>query len=697
MGLPSGVSPNLLSVIIICRNTSRMERVGQFLVQCGYPTKVFDSLKPALKELIETRPRYVFVSWNINSSPRKLIRSINQTFKMECIPFAEWPDRDTSKAVARSGYANIMLYPVSGQGVQRLIERLENAKVQKDDIKNLSKIQIKCSPDDIPSEGRWLSVPGRKKVWFFETEVKARLFGKKNGRFVYQGETIPEKLQNGKWKADLIKGKLDFEIINTFETKKTRDLIEAQSNLTDEETIQKFSNSLGQTVDDFDRQILISLSEEEVYQDEITKDQQGQEVDSLMLDIAKNLEEGFLEKIQKENEEKRNKIFMEQARDLEGYEDNNEAYNDAYDNDDDEGNKLKNETKSEENKNKSKTFSQQQRGGGISIIKGKKNKNGIIIQEREQHKDYSEVKEGFKEQEYKQVQKGSQQLDYNEAQNGDVDLDYDEVQNGDVALGNARQSYGANYLDIGKTQNHGNVTKSQQTGKYEPRLCGAYTNLAKEVHAAHMNHYPTIDVDPKKITTTKQVAVMCFDNRKLKGYFVMATSKYEEYSNEELKVFHDHIAESVKELGMKIKDGGVAIVDTPEFDFIGWMVENSQFSSFVQNGENESVIAFVPAGREMPTLEAEGGGHMVPIETNSILAGTKLTFDLYLFLEKNQKFILYVKRNDHVLSRQLDNLQQKQMNRFFIRIENAAAYRLYCAKFFIKTQIENSKKYLIAG
>ncbi len=628
-------------IVFLCRTPSKLERVIVHLKKVGFKPVTFTSVKAAITFMLKEQPKFIFVSWNYHPQPKKFLRTLNKTFSVNCIPLAESSDRTTSINITRSGFKDIVLYPASGETVLRIIERRKASQEKRDTggTQSLSKIQIRVDANDVPPDGEWEPIPGKAKAWYFQTDVALKIFGKKNGRFIYQGDNIPERKINGKWNIDSKKGKLDFEILNVIEEGPETPIMEPlrQAILTEEEAAQKITNALGMSLEQIEigaiRHENDGFSEEEIYQEEITKDivLPGVEVDSVVDGIIQNLETGFLH-----DEEQRLKMDSKEGL----------AYIDPTDDNPDdllqERGKSKQYEALEDEPEKERGYTHikgERKEGRLSIIKGAEREKGdLIFQERKKIKT-------------NHIQSGHDKAD---------------------------------------TQNDSTMETDEQ-GRYRPRIEGTKSDFALIVHASNIS-LKTKEAEEKadQIRDCTRLGIITITSRIYKGYFVCATGNNKRADLDRLEQIREMLSNTLMAEGHGPREMLVAEVEIPSINFKSWIKKHAVFVSYVQVGADEVAIGFIDADGYIPDFQIKAE-KMVPVPLRTIQPNTALDFDMYLYLQKNDKYILYVKRHDMFFERQVLK-ENSSVQVCYLKAEHVDYYRIYCAKIFIISRAEENKK-----
>lgn len=655
-------------VVFLCKQTSKLERVVVHLKKNGFKPYVFVSIKQVVAFMLKEQPRHIFISWNYNPEPIKFMRTLNKMFSTECIPFAENGDRTTSTAMTKSGFRDIVLYPVSGESVQRILDRRNGMAAQAahrevDQTVSLSKIQIRVTADDIPELGQWEEIAGRPNMWYFKTDVKLKNFGKKNGRFIYSGERIPDRKPNGKWNIDHRKGKLEFEILNIVEESKQSagEVYEAVENLTEDEAILRLTKAMGVSVDQIDKDA--GFSEEAIFQEERGKDISlvGAEVDSLADDIARNLETGFLDeedrRIKLSNEAKKQDspdIEKEQTMEDEGVNLFKGDVKDPYYSAIQEGQEAKNHKATQEGPGAD---------GGHTIFKGEESVVGNHLTGMED-KEKSDLTIGDRAKEKE-----------NDGNFGDV-----EYQRKSALIASSGNEEGKEKL-------------SRIEKKYRPKIEGTKSELALLVHTQNvtLKKIEGDDLDsPVLVNECTRLGVITIVSRMYKGYFVCATGENKRPDLDRLEQIREALMNKLTADGHGPRDMLVAEIDIPKINFKEWAIKNSNFISLAQVKGEEVAIAFIDANGKMPSEELSKSQRMQRIPFLSVVPDTVIDFDFYLYLPKNDRFILYVKRHDIYTHRQVRNVEKS--NHCYIRADHLDQYKIYCAKMYIWSKIDQSRK-----
>lgn len=141
-----------------------------------------------------------------------------------------------------------------------------------------------------------------------------------------------------------------------------------------------------------------------------------------------------------------------------------------------------------------------------------------------------------------------------------------------------------------------------------------------------------------------KVEVFTIDMGSLKGYLVITNTKDERLQEDLLLNFRDALMISLK------VEGGAADISLPyqiDMDVKEYSEVVSQFADFTVQHKNQNdngfVVSFVSRETLLPSLEDSDKSDMYLVDIKVIPPQTPVTFDAYLYLPRNQRFVRYLK------------------------------------------------------
>ncbi len=121
----SAISTEQTKVVVLVNENSPTIPTLLFLRRRGYKIKIIHKLMDTISCLMTFKPDVFLLSWNLHKTDaRKAHFLITSKFKVLCIVFGEENNTKTSNSLMRSGIPNTLLPPVSGPGMHMRIQSL---------------------------------------------------------------------------------------------------------------------------------------------------------------------------------------------------------------------------------------------------------------------------------------------------------------------------------------------------------------------------------------------------------------------------------------------------------------------------------------------------------------------------------------------------------------------------------------------
>lgn len=206
--------------------------------------------------------------------------------------------------------------------------------------------------------------------------------------------------------------------------------------------------------------------------------------------------------------------------------------------------------------------------------------------------------------------------------------------------------------------------------------------LVREAAAKNLTLGPNSD---NKIGEVKSVALLPIHTQRFKGYLVMAGAKGK---------LEDALCNTmVSELKKSLEENGEKLSETDTLCEIGfdsvkfhrWLERRRvDFSVVASTADSQEVIFAFLQREKYPLLINMDGYDFIGVKPQEVLAeNSQLTFDLYLFLPKNNKFIKYVKKKKVVTPKVLQKLMEFQVNHIYFSKEEKKEFYEYLASTFL--------------
>ncbi len=140
----------------------------------------------------------------------------------------------------------------------------------------------------------------------------------------------------------------------------------------------------------------------------------------------------------------------------------------------------------------------------------------------------------------------------------------------------------------------------------------------------------------------------------------------------------------------KLKENGEEVIElTPPLlfeqamlDFLPWAEASSYYVTSPETKDQNLVYIFVKAPLS-EVLLTQSGEDMFSVPLSTMRSDIKLTFDLYVAMPKNNKYLLYARKGTIFAERAIVNFEKHKVNKIFVRREDQNLYYAYRASAFL--------------
>jgi len=186
-------------------------------------------------------------------------------------------------------------------------------------------------------------------------------------------------------------------------------------------------------------------------------------------------------------------------------------------------------------------------------------------------------------------------------------------------------------------------------------------------------------VIPIEIGLFTNILAIQIKTSRYRGYliFFSATDKpNQEWVEQVFKL----IQTKMKDYGEPIKPAVTMQFAVPAIDFVKWREGEAEFIITATHKADKYAVAFLPIS-EIPIATDNNNSKVDSISLGSYIVGdSELLFDLYLHLPKNDKFILYLKKNDIITQNNLSKLLKFGIKTVYVKHEERHLFFAYCAR-----------------
>lgn len=175
---------------------------------------------------------------------------------------------------------------------------------------------------------------------------------------------------------------------------------------------------------------------------------------------------------------------------------------------------------------------------------------------------------------------------------------------------------------------------------------------------------------------------ICFkiETSTFRGFLVAATGKDRRLDEELLVTVHQKLAETIQQQGGVLGDSKPIDVKIRSVHFEHWAIEKAEFLKKSVHNANELVMAFFPTHKTSPTLGDSVAQEMLSIDIDDLASDSPVSFDVYVYLPANNKYILYTPKNSLFLSSQKSRLKAKGIDKMHAKKDSVEDIHKYHAE-----------------
>ncbi|MEQ1878026.1 MAG: hypothetical protein ABL958_15390, partial [Bdellovibrionia bacterium] len=194
-----------------------------------------------------------------------------------------------------------------------------------------------------------------------------------------------------------------------------------------------------------------------------------------------------------------------------------------------------------------------------------------------------------------------------------------------------------------------------------------------------------------EIKNTRRLGVIPVQTINSKGVLLVAMGDNKEVGEVMLKEIKNHLVHHLKLRGQDMSSSDDLEILIDQVDFVDWGKVEMEFMALDQLGSDQVGVAFLSGDDIIPEVSQSAEEHMLAVDLECILPDAPITFDIYIYMPENKKYIRYVKKGQHIDPSQLDRLRSFETEYFHIKKLDIKNFKAYCAANYINVLIRGSR------
>lgn len=191
------------------------------------------------------------------------------------------------------------------------------------------------------------------------------------------------------------------------------------------------------------------------------------------------------------------------------------------------------------------------------------------------------------------------------------------------------------------------------------------------------------------VQDSSKMSCIVVESTRFSGYLVAALGKNRELDEDFVAHLRERLFMYLEENGEDINEANQSMrLTLKKVDFKKWAVKEAEFLRRSVHAQEEVSLAFFPRRLVRLELEDSTDERMAKVKMADLAPDVPVEFDLYLYLEENEKYLKYTKKGSKFLSSQKSRLESQGMKFMHIFKDQIPEFNKYRAQNFLNEKIE---------
>lgn len=212
-------------------------------------------------------------------------------------------------------------------------------------------------------------------------------------------------------------------------------------------------------------------------------------------------------------------------------------------------------------------------------------------------------------------------------------------------------------------------------------LRGTTTALEKSCIQLSKTHNQTVDV-------VSNMACLVIESSRFSGYLITAMGKNKVIDDAFLKKIHLRLSNFLKEHGEKLSHGESMQLNLKQVPFMPWALQQAEFLRRSSHMGDEVAMAFFPRAEIRANFGESADEEMAAVQLHEFAGDTTVDFNVYIYLPKNGKYVLYTPRGGVFYGKQKDRLSGQGISHLHVLKAEIKDLDKYRAENYLNDSIE---------
>lgn len=194
----------------------------------------------------------------------------------------------------------------------------------------------------------------------------------------------------------------------------------------------------------------------------------------------------------------------------------------------------------------------------------------------------------------------------------------------------------------------------------------------------------------EKVENTSEMSCIVVESTRFEGYLVAAIGHNREPEAAFIQGLRQRIFHFLRVNGEHInEDDEPMMVTLKKVDFKGWADAEAEFLRKSEHNQEEVSIAFFPRTNIHAHFEDSADVKMVKIKMEDLKADVPVDFNLYIYLEENQRYVRYTAKGAKFQAHQKARLERQGLRHMHVFKDEIAGFNKYRAQNYLNDKIDS--------
>ncbi|MBX9768909.1 MAG: hypothetical protein K2X47_16670 [Bdellovibrionales bacterium] len=204
--------------------------------------------------------------------------------------------------------------------------------------------------------------------------------------------------------------------------------------------------------------------------------------------------------------------------------------------------------------------------------------------------------------------------------------------------------------------------------------------------------------EARSLQATRQISVLTVNSPRFRGYLVAAHGPNKKVDEDFTKALKLRLMEHLRKQGEKMQDGEADFdMEIQKVEFGAWAEEFADFVALSHHDDSEIAVAFVGGEDSLAEFSESVSADMMSCQLQNFVVGEPVQCDMFLHLQKNDKYVRYLKQGAPLTQEQKDRLMKKEVKDLHFNKSDLMKYKEYVGKSFIRNKLGESKVFVKKG